>query len=91
MAFPGFASRGPLARQFLAIDYVFQSWDGARWRDIPETRTFSNRALHVEHRFPPLRTTGIRLLVERERNDLGQAEPTGSFRAACLELAAYPP
>ena len=50
-----------------------------------------NRALRVEHRFPPLRTSRIRLLVERERNERGEAEPQGGFRAACLELAAYPP
>jgi len=27
--------------------------------------------------------------VERERNEIGGTEPTGAFRAACLELAAY--
>jgi 4-amino-4-deoxy-L-arabinose transferase-like glycosyltransferase len=91
VAFPSFASRGPLARRFLAIDYAFQSWDGERWRDIPGTRVTGNRALRVEHRFPPLRTSRIRLLVERERNERGEAEPQGGFRAACLELAAYPP
>jgi|GEM_PF-363413 len=91
VAFPGFASRGPLVRKFLALDYVFQSWDGAQWRDIPGTRTTGNQALRVEHRFPPLRTSGIRLVVERERNGQGGEEATGGFRAACLELAAYPP
>jgi 4-amino-4-deoxy-L-arabinose transferase-like glycosyltransferase len=91
VAFPSFESRGPTARKFLAIDYVFQFWDGARWCDIPGTRVFDNRALRVEHRFSPLRTSRIRLLVERERNELGNAELTGGFRAACLELAAYPP
>ena len=91
VAFPGFASRGPLVRKFLALDYVFQSWDGTQWRDIPGTRTTGNQALRVEHRFPPLRTGAIRLVVERERNAQGGEEPTGGFRAACLELAAYPP
>jgi hypothetical protein len=89
MAFPGFYSRGPLARRFLAVDYVFQSWDGTLWRDIPGTRVAGNRALRVEHRFPPLLTRGIRLAVERERNDRGTLDPEGGYRAACLELAAY--
>lgn len=91
VAFPGFASRGPQARRFLALDYVFQSWDGAQWRDVPGTRTIGNQALRVEHRFPPLRTSAIRIVVERERNDRGAEELTGGFRAACLEVAAYPP
>jgi hypothetical protein len=38
---------------------------------------------------PPLRTDRIRLLIERERNERGTADPEGGFRAACLELAAY--
>lgn len=88
-AFPGFASRGPLVRRFLALDYVFQAWDGTRWRDIPGTRVHDNRNPGVEHRFPPLVTSRIRLLVERERNERGEAADSGSFRAACLELAAY--
>jgi dolichyl-phosphate-mannose-protein mannosyltransferase len=91
VAFPGFASRGPQARRFLALDYVFQSWDGTQWRDVPGTRTFGNQALRVEHRFPPLRTSAIRIVVERERNDRGTEELAGGFRAACLEVAAYPP
>jgi hypothetical protein len=91
VAFPGFASRGPQARRFLALDYVFQSWDGARWRDVPGTRTLGNQALRVEHRFPPLTAGGIRIVVERERNDRGAEDLAGGFRAACLELAAYPP
>jgi hypothetical protein len=89
LAFPGFYSRGPMARKFLAVDYVFQWWDGRDWQDIPGTRVTGNQALHVEHRFPPIRTTAIRLLIERERNDQGRPEITGGFRAACLELAAY--
>jgi hypothetical protein len=89
MAFPSFESRGPLARRFLALDYVFQFWDGAEWRDIPGTRVVGNQALRVEHRFPPLRTDRIRLLIERERNERGTADPDTGFRAACLELAAY--
>jgi Dolichyl-phosphate-mannose-protein mannosyltransferase len=91
VAFPGFASRGPQARRFLALDYVFQSWDGTRWRDVPGTRTLGNQALRVEHRFPPLTTSAIRIFVERERNDHGAEELAGGFRAACLEVAAYPP
>ena len=91
VAFPAFASRGPQARRFLALDYVFQSWDGAQWRDVPGTRTFGNQAPRVEHRFPPLTTGAIRIVVERERNDRGADELAGGFRAACLEVAAYPP
>jgi hypothetical protein len=90
VAFPSFASRGPMARRFLALDYVFQSWDGTAWHDVPGTRTAGNQALRVEHRFAPLRTSAIRMLVERERNDRGADEATGGFRAACLEIAAYP-
>jgi len=89
-AFPSFFSRGPEARKFLALDYVFQAWDGAAWRDLPGTRTAGNQALRLEHRFPPLRTTRLRLLVESERNERGAAVSRGAFRAACLELAAYP-
>lgn len=91
VAFPGFAGRGPQARRFLALDYVFQSWDGTRWRDVPGTRTLGNQALRVEHRFPPLTTGAIRIVVERERNDRGAEDLAGGFRAACLEVAAYPP
>jgi hypothetical protein len=90
VAFPSFASRGPMARRFLALDYVFQSWDGTGWHDIPGTRTAGNQAPRVEHRFPSLRTSAIRMLVERERNDRGTGEAAGGFRAACLELAVYP-
>ncbi len=91
VAFPGFASRGPQARRFLALDYVFQSWDGTQWRDVPGTRTLGNQAPRVEHRFPPLTTGAIRIVVERERNDRGAEDLAGGFRAACLEVAAYPP
>jgi hypothetical protein len=90
LAFPGFYSRGPQVRRFLALDYVLQSWDGAAWRDLPGTRTRGNDRPHVEHRFAPVRTTAVRLLVERERNDQGTAGPGGGFRAACLELAVFP-
>jgi hypothetical protein len=90
VAFPGFLSRGPLARRFLALDYVFQFWDGTAWRDLPSTRVSGNRALRVEHRFPPVETSRVRLVVERERNERGDADPSsGGFRAACLEIAAY--
>jgi hypothetical protein len=90
LAFPGFYSRGPQVRRFLASDYVFQYWDGAAWRDLPGTRTRDNDLPHVEHRFAAVRTTAIRLLVERERNGQGVPGPDGGYRAACLELAAYP-
>ncbi|HET9210625.1 MAG TPA: glycosyltransferase family 39 protein [Thermoanaerobaculia bacterium] len=89
VAWPGFDSRGPGARRFLALDYVFQSWDGREWRDIPGTRVTGNQELRVEHRFPPRPVLGIRLLIERERNAEGAESPTGGFRAACLEIAAY--
>ncbi len=91
VAFPGFASRGPQVPRFLALDYVFQSWDGIQWRDVPGTRTLGNQALRVEHRFSQLRTSAIRIVVERERNEHGAEEATGGFRAACLEVAAYAP
>jgi 4-amino-4-deoxy-L-arabinose transferase-like glycosyltransferase len=88
VAFPSFGSQGPAARKFLALDYVFQSWDGNGWLDIPGTRVTGNQATKVEHRFTPLRTQRIRLLIERERNESG-TEGAGGFRAACLEIAAY--
>jgi hypothetical protein len=91
VAFPGFNSHGPETRKFLALDYVFQTWDGARWSDLPGTRVAGNRSLRVEHRFPPLESRGIRLLIERERNADGDEAPEGGFRAACLEIAAYAP
>jgi hypothetical protein len=89
IAYPGFESRGPRTARFLALDYVFQVWDGAAWRDLPGTRVTGNQALRLEHRFAPVRTTGLRLVVERERNEQGEDSPAGAFRAACLELAAY--
>jgi hypothetical protein len=89
VAWPGFNSQGPEARKFLALDYVFQSWDGREWRDIPGTRVVGNQALRVEHRFPPQSMLGIRLLIERERNAEGAESSSGGFRAACLEIAAY--
>jgi hypothetical protein len=55
----------------------------------PGTRVTGNLKLRLEHRFPPVRTTGLRLLIERERNEQGEDSPNGAFRAACLELAAY--
>jgi hypothetical protein len=90
VAFPSYLSRGERARKFLALDYVFQAWDGGAWRDIPGTRVAGNQSLRVEHRFPPLSTRRIRLYVERERNESGAEGPGGAFRAACLEIAVYP-
>ena len=89
VAWPGFIAQGPEARKFLALDYVFQSWDGKEWHDLPGTRVTGNQALRVEHRFPPQPMLGIRLLIERERNGAGEEAPNGGFRAACLEIAAY--
>jgi hypothetical protein len=89
IAYPGFESRGPRTHRFLALDYVFQVWDGAAWRDLPGTRVTGNPKLRLEHRFPAVRTTGLRLVIERERNEQGEDSPAGAFRAACLELAAY--
>jgi hypothetical protein len=89
-AYPGFFSRGPESRRFLALDYVLQWWDGRAWADLPGTRVTGNRRLHVEHSFPPVRTTRVRLRIERERNEQGTAAAPGVFRATCLELAVYP-
>jgi hypothetical protein len=90
VAYPGYWSRGPGGDRFLAVDYVWQSWDGRRWSDLPGTRVSGNREPRVEHRFPPVRTTRLRLLIESERNAQGTLAAPGLFRAACLELAAYP-
>ncbi len=89
IAYPSFGHSGPHATKFLALDYVFQFWDGKIWQDIRGTRVVGNRELRVEHRFRPVRTSAIQLVIERERNDRGIDAPTGGFRAACLELAAY--
>lgn len=89
-AYPGFFSRGPESRRFLALDYVLQWWDGRAWADLPGTRVTGNRRVHVEHSFPPVRTTRLRLRIERERNEQGTDAVPGVFRAACLELAVYP-
>jgi hypothetical protein len=89
VAYPGFFSRGPGSRRFLATDYALQWWDGAGWRELPGTRVSGNRRLHVEHSFPPVRTTQLRLLIESERNYDGTTASPGVFRAACLELVAY--
>ena len=88
-AYPGFRSRGPASHQFLATDYVLQWWDGSRWLDLPGTRVGGNTRTHVEHGFPPVRTTRVRLLIERERNQRATEDAPDVFRAACLELAAY--
>jgi hypothetical protein len=90
-AYPGWLSRGPAARRYLATNYVLQWWDGRAWIDLPGTRVTGNRRVHVEHAFPPVTTTRLRLLIERERNDLGTEAVPGNFRAACLEIAAWPP
>ncbi|HVR06761.1 MAG TPA: glycosyltransferase family 39 protein [Thermoanaerobaculia bacterium] len=89
-AYPGWFSRGPAARRYLALDYVLQWWDGRAWIDLPGTRVTGNRRVHVEHTFPPVTTTRLRLLIERERNSLGTETEPGAFRAACLEIAAWP-
>jgi hypothetical protein len=89
-AYPSFLSRGPESRRFLALDYVLQWWDGRAWVDLPGTRVTGNRRVHVEHSFPPVRTTRVRLRIERERNDQGTEAVPGLFRATCLELAVYP-
>jgi len=89
-AYPGFFSRGPESRRFLALDYVLQWWDGRAWVDLPGTRVTGNRRTHVEHGFPPVRTTRLRLRIERERNEQGTEAVPGVFRATCLELAVYP-
>ena len=91
VAYPGFLSRGPGSRRFLATDYVLQQWDGANWIDLPGTAVTGNHRLHVEHTFPPVRTTRLRLLIHRERNDQGTDTTPATFRAACLELVVYPP
>jgi hypothetical protein len=91
VAYPGFFSRGQGSHRFLAVDYVLQWWDGRSWIDLPGTRVTGNRRLHVEHRFPPVRTTRLRLLVERELNRSGTEKTPDVFAAACLELAVYPP
>jgi hypothetical protein len=90
-AYPGFMSRGPAARRDLALDYVLQWWDGRAWIDLPGTRVTGNRRVHVEHAFPPVTTTRVRLLIERERNDQGTETVPGVFHAACLEIAVFPP
>jgi hypothetical protein len=90
VAFPGFYGRGPRARSFLALDYVLQFQRGERWVDIAGTRVVDNRKLRVEHAFPPVRTTAVRILIERERDGQGKIDHGGTYRAACLELAAFP-
>jgi 4-amino-4-deoxy-L-arabinose transferase-like glycosyltransferase len=89
VAYPGFFSRGPGARRYLATDYVLQWWDGQGWQDLPGTRQRDNRRVHVEHSFPPVRTNQLRLVIESERNYDGTTATPGVFRAACLELVAY--
>jgi hypothetical protein len=90
VAFPGFYSRGPRVRSFLALDYVLQFQRGERWVDIAGTRVVDNRKLRVEHAFPPIRTTAVRILIERERDGRGEIDHGGTYRAACLEFAAFP-
>jgi hypothetical protein len=91
VAHPGFVAAGPGVTRFLATDYRFEAWRDGGWRPIPGAAGRGNAAPRVEHRFAPLRTTRLRLLVERQRNGRGdEAEGEAGFRAACLELAAYP-
>jgi hypothetical protein len=85
VAYPSFYSRG--RRDSLAIEYVFQYWDGTRWVDIPSTHVTDNQRRRVEHHFPPVRTRRLRISIASER----PAAAGRQFRAACLELAAYPP
>jgi hypothetical protein len=90
VGYPAFYSRGPAWRRFLAADFVWQWWDGRRWLDLPGSRVTGNEQLRVEHRFPPVRAAAVRLWIDRERNALGTAAEPGVFRAACLEIAAFP-
>lgn len=89
VAYPGFAASGPRPARYLASDYSFEAWLGGGWQPIPGARGAGNAALRVEHRFPPLRTTRIRLVIERQRNARGGDGGDAGFRAACLELAAF--
>jgi Dolichyl-phosphate-mannose-protein mannosyltransferase len=89
VAYPSLWSRGAETRSFLATDYVWQWWDGREWVELPGTRVQGNRLLRIEHRFPPVRTTAIRLLIERELNAQGTETQPAIYRAACLELAAF--
>jgi 4-amino-4-deoxy-L-arabinose transferase-like glycosyltransferase len=91
VAHPAFLSRGPDWRRFLATDYVWQWWDGSRWQDLPGTRVSGNRQARIEHRFPPVETTAVRLVVARQLNAHGTESEPDVFRAACLEVAAFPP
>jgi hypothetical protein len=91
VAHPAFLSRGPEWRRFLATDYVWQWWDGSRWQDLPGTRVSGNRQARIEHRFPPVETTAVRLVVARQLNAHGTESEPDVFRAACLEVAAFPP
>ncbi len=91
VAYPGYGGRAERAagdRRFLALDYVLQSWQGGDWHDIPGTRVTENASLRVEHRFAPVATTAVRILIERERNARGTLASRG-FRAACLEIGVY--
>src|SRR5262249_29474687 len=64
VAYPAFYSQG--RRDSLATDYVLQSWDGTRWSDIPGTRVSGNPRRRVEHRFAPLRTRAVRIMITSE-------------------------
>ncbi|HEY0783387.1 MAG TPA: hypothetical protein VGE98_13090, partial [Thermoanaerobaculia bacterium] len=89
VAYPGTFSHGNKVLKFLAVDYVLQAWDGTAWRDIPGTRVTGNRSPRIEHRFPPLQTDRIRLLILRERDVRGRAFSEFGYRATCLEIAAF--
>jgi len=90
-AYPSVRAWGRYRKKFLALDLVVDRWDGSAWREIPGTRISGNEATEVEIRFPPVRTTKIRLRILKARNNKGLVSDQGRFRIACLELAAFGP
>ena len=70
--------------------YVIQYWTDGAWKDVPGTRVRDNVAFPIEHRFDPVRTAKIRLLITETgtgRFVRNRGEPARDYHnAAMMEL-----
>jgi hypothetical protein len=73
---------------YVAYHYVLQYWDKETWKDIPHTEVRNNVLTRVLHKFPPIKTSKVRILIYGAYSDKGSMN-VGVFRSACLELEAY--
>jgi len=75
------------ALQNLAQDYVLEYWDGSQWKHIPGTNVVNNDDFPVMHKFNPVLTTKIRLVITKVAESVdGRGKPAGKFRPSMQEM-----